>query len=510
MNLGRLYQIFGAFCVLCVFAYVWNACKGLKYRRILIAVLGAELLFIFIGYKHVSVPLITYMFIGGIGIPAIVYGVMFETDILLIVAATYLPFNLLLPADFGGTQKALNGTNIILVALFIGYLISGRKTSRLYPGSRLALWLIGVYVILSLVSYVRGSLFHGVSYLLAFLFPVKRWLTPAIVFYLFYKMIKSREIMFILFSILMLTVIMNIFFGVLEWVNLGFGTYSEFKRRLGGINMQPNFYGAFLAYYLGLLAGPFLTGFRSNTAKLLLFPFLLGLRIIIPTNSRGAWIAVPPALATLSFFRSKAVFGIFIFAALAMIFFPSLLPDTIQGRFGEALQRGEVSTALYDEPGPGAILSESKSISFRTRYRLLTAGLQLAKENPWFGLGWGVFPYRIGDYGEHLYRASAHNIWLQMLCEMGLLTVLALLLALIVLFGAAVYSYRRENAPLLRGMALGFMASIPAIIVANMTGNRFDAEELMFIFWIVSAMVLKLKGIIRAEQLEQTFTERRA
>jgi hypothetical protein len=58
---------------------------------------------------------------------------------------------------------------------------------------------------------------------------------------------------------------------------------------------------------------------------------------------------------------------------------------------------------------------------------------------------------------------------------------------------------------MLKGVALGFIAAVPAVIVANMTGNRFDAEELMYPFWILAACVLQLRNIIQTERTQERY-----
>ena len=447
-------------------------------------------------------PLLTYIFIGGIGIPAIVYGVLYEQEVLLFVAAAYIPFNLLLPADFGGIQKALNGTNLVLAALFLG-MVFGRKSQTVVKKTDIALKLVGLYIALSLISYARGSLFHGLPYFQVFIFPLKRWLTPIFLFSFFYKMIRDRNTVKIIFGIVMITVIGNIFFGVLEWVDLGFATYAGSRRRLGGFNMHPNFFGAFIAYYLCLLLGPFLTGFNKTSAKFLLFPLLIGLRVIIPTNSRGAWIAFPPALATLIFFKSKILFiGFFCGILILIVFFPFLVPETVRTRF-EAGMALNASHQIFEPPSslPQQFLSSSSSISFRARAVLLEGGLKIIARNPWFGVGWGVFPYIIGNYTEGGLRGSAHNMFLRIGVEMGLITIVAFFALLFFLFKAALYVFRREEDTMLKGITLGYMGSIPAIIVCNLTGNRFDAVDLISIFWILSGCILYLKKAIQAERM---------
>ena len=502
--MGRLYQLFGVIAVYCVFNYVYTECKGLRYRNALRLVLLTTMIFVFIGYKDMSMPMLTYLLIGLIGLPAVAYGVIYDPEVLLIVAATYIPFNLLLPADFGGIQQALNGTNIVLIALILGWIFGKNKYSPASMGRNPAMYFVIMFVLFSIVAYVRGGIFHGEAYFLGMIFPLKRWLTPMILFAIFFRLANNRGIIKIIFSVLMLIIISNIFFGLLEWVEIGFATYSERKHRLGGFNMHPNFYGSFISYYVCVLIGPFLTGIRKTTGKFLIIPVLLGFRMILPTNSRGAWIGLPPALLTTAFFYKKRFFLLAICIFLLPTAFPVLMPDTVRMRFYEAVRPSE-NKVIYEESTITQDLSSTKSVSVNTRYRLILAGYKLIKENLWFGVGWGVFPYVIGNYDPSLHRASAHNMFLQMISEMGLSTVIILLVMLFLFFKAGIYVVRHEKDTMLKGVSLGYIASIPAIIACNLTGNRLDAVDLIAIFWMLSACVLRLRQIIKAERLQEQY-----
>lgn len=125
----------------------------------------------------------------------------------------------------------------------------------------------------------------------------------------------------------------------------------------------------------------------------------------------------------------------------------------------------------------------------------------MIKVNPWFGFGWGTFPYIIRNYTDGGKAGTAHNMWLKVACEMGLVALALIMFMLFLFFKSAFYVYKREKDRLLRGMALGYMASIPAIVVCNFTGNRFDAVDLIIIFWLLSACILRLKDIIIKERI---------
>ena len=81
--------------------------------------------------------------------------------------------------------------------------------------------------------------------------------------------------------------------------------------------------------------------------------------------------------------------------------------------------------------------------------------------------------------------------------------LVTMLIMLLIFFKDGLYIYHHEQDPMLRGMALGYCAAIPAIIACNLTGNRFDAVDLITLFWIMSACVLRLNDIIRTERFRE-------
>ncbi len=503
--MGRLYQIYALFAVLCVWYYVWKECRGCRNRKALIYVLVANLIFVSAAYRHVSAPHMVYLFFGVVALPALFWGILYDSDIILVIAAAYLPYNLVYPATFGGIQQALNGTNIVLGALLL-CLATGRQKARMVPISRdKGTFVLLVFILFVFISFARGATFHGGFYL-GFLPRLKWFLTPFIVFLLFRHLIRDRSTIKILFGVCLIVIAANLFYGMLEWVHFGFATYSGWKYRLGGFNRHPNFYGAFIAYYMFLIAAPMLVSFRKMSVKILMFPFLLAIRIFVPTNSRGAWIGFPPAFLAVSFFRGKAFLAAALFLAAIPLFIPGAIPNTMRGRFQYAFSRRGPPDPWHPEArrlsAPGKFLGESSAISFRVRTILWGGGLNMIRARPW-GFGYGVFPHMIGYFTvERELWGSAHNMWLEIAVEMG---ILALLLLFTVIFFLAKYSisvYRREKDPMLKAMALGYIGTLAALMVVNLTGNRFDAVDLMAPFWVIAACVTRLRHIHILEAAE--------
>ncbi|HOO76630.1 MAG TPA: O-antigen ligase family protein [bacterium] len=503
--MGRLYQLVGFLSTLTVLYYCWNNSRGDRFRRALPLCFLVSFVFISIEAKSLSIPLLTYLVIGVIGIPAMIYGLLFRYEILLIIAALYIPNNAILPADFGGLQQALNGTNIVLAALILGMFAGSSKDERKYSGKSPANTMVWLYMATIVVSFARGSLYFGSAYYSSdIILDLKRFLTPMVLYLIFVRRLQNRSTIRIVVGVSMIVVIMAVYLGLLQWVNLGFGTYSGMHRRLGGLNRHPNNFGAFIVYYVGLMWGQFLVNFRRFDAKLLLLPLLMSLRILIPTNSRGAWVSLPPSLGVITFFKNPILLVILVLLAVVpFILNPAMIPDTIRYRFEDAAKMESSETIYSSSTGLASYASESRSISVRTRYLLLETGLHVWKQNPFFGHGYGVFQYKIREYTGGELGGSAHNGWLKMLVEMGIITLASIML----FFGYTVYCsyrvFRRERNPFLRGFALGYLGCAPAIIVANVTGQRLNHVDLLAIFWILSACIVKLDSIITQERYEE-------
>ncbi len=502
--MGRFFQIYGFLSCACVLYFCWNQAKGDRFRKALPLCFLASFLFITIQFKSLSIPLLTYLTIGLLGIPAIFYGLLFRYEVLLIVAALYVPHNAILPATFGGLFKAFNGTNIVIGALFLGMLFGNKGEGKVYSSKSPANALVWIFVGMVILAFLRGYLFWGGGYFGNMLQNVWRFLSPMILFFIFVRRLPDRGAIRVVSGVLMIVAIMGIYLGILEWVELGFGTYSTFKRRLGGLNKHPNVFGAFIAYYLGLFWGQILVNWRRFDAKLLLFPFLMGLRVMLPTNSRGAWISLPPALAAVTFFRNKLLLPILgVLAVIPFVLNPALVPETIQYRFQDAVTLEE-RDEIYAQAGGGiAVAYETQSISIRNRANILEGGLKAWLLNPFFGHGYGSFIYALRQATDGEVQGSAHNGWLDLLVTMGGICVGSLF----IVFGYFMYCgwwvYRHETNGYLKGLALGYTGCVPAIIVANLTGQRIDHVDLTAIFWMLSACIVKLRNINLQEMRER-------
>ncbi|MEO8464678.1 MAG: O-antigen ligase family protein [Gammaproteobacteria bacterium] len=157
--------------------------------------------------------------------------------------------------------------------------------------------------------------------------------------------------------------------------------------------------------------------------------------VIVLTQSRGATIGVVCGLGVPFVrvaFRRTRVLGI---AAIAGLALASSLPSTVWHRLpGLANLTSEETVRQADPEG-----------SAEQRLEVLRAGWQMFKDHPAFGVGLGAFGEAMSQYDAALTGYSAHNTYLNLAAETG---VVGLLLWLACVASVLRYAYRsRKHAP---------------------------------------------------------------
>ena len=114
-------------------------------------------------------------------------------------------------------------------------------------------------------------------------------------------------------------------------------------------------------------------------------------------------------------------------------------------------------------------------------------------DHPFWGLGYGTFTALIPYYAPELrgMRMDAHNSYLIIAAEMGIPALLIFLWILGVAIWKTHWLYRHAREPFHRAMALGYLAGLFALLVANMFGSRMHSEEMSGYFWILCGLIVR-------------------
>jgi O-antigen ligase len=268
--------------------------------------------------------------------------------------------------------------------------------------------------------------------------------------------------------------------GIWQFVWLG-------QSRATGTFFNPNFFATYeaavFAAAFGLLcfreqsnSRPWETLFLWITAGLCVIGFVLG-------QSRGALLALIAAVAVVGLYRFGKRFVVVIVVALIA---GALVPNPLQQR---VLTVGAKDPYAY------------------TRLAIWKNSLERVVDHPW-GVGLGLYKYTsfqyrfpvesaIARYGKR--AESAHNEYLQMAVELGLVGLGLFLTGAVVLGLEVRETLKGPLEPWERGLAIGLTGGILGILVHGAVDSAFHEPALVLLAILFAGLILVVKRLRQPE-----------
>jgi len=386
-----------------------------------------------------------------------------------------------------GVTEVLVG---LVLAAWLAKMVATREIKTVHPPLLLPLLTFLGAILLSLT--VTLSLQYSLK-------EVLKWLEVLGIYLFVANVISKREAKGMVLLIL-LAGISQALLGVYQFFSRagpeGFLLFDRFMRAYGTFE-QPNPYGGYLGLVLPLAYSLSLgakghekrdrgqgTGDRGGTSySLSLAPYLLvslataGLVLMLAamlmTWSRGAWLGFIAAFVVMNVVRSRRAATVFALALILLSFVIvmgglQLLPEAITQRFldflpflsGVDISRVEVTPANF------AVIE---------RLAHWQAGWDMFSEHPWLGVGIGnyepVYPaYALPRWDEPL--GHAHNYYLNIAAEAGLVGLSAYLILWAAVFWQAWRAVRRTSG-YWQGVAVGILGILTHLAVHNFFDNLY-------------------------------------
>ncbi|HHT48176.1 MAG TPA: O-antigen ligase family protein [Firmicutes bacterium] len=233
----------------------------------------------------------------------------------------------------------------------------------------------------------------------------------------------------------------------------------------------PNSLGTLIILYTGVSMGFLL--FKEKPYSYFAFPFLAASAFaLLVTQSRGAWLG----FAGMSF-----VFILFNYKKKITLLF--LVIILIAGSF--LLTNPKLNDRFL------SIFSLEKEGN-RTRIHIWQASLNMIKDKPLLGIGLGVFPSVYLDYtppaaDKDDIFAFAHNIFLQIAAEFGLIGLLLFLLAFALTYFLA-YKLAKTGNPFYQGI----FATLVGILIHQQVDLPIWKTNIGIGFWLLLGLVVGL------------------
>jgi hypothetical protein len=195
------------------------------------------------------------------------------------------------------------------------------------------------------------------------------------------------------------------------------------------------------------------------------------------TLSRGGYIAVAAGLMFVAFRTSRMLALLLV---LAMVTSPFWVPDYVVERVQHTTRTNEETDEVELE----------RSSQMRVNTWKAIAGV--IQEHPVDGIGTGCLGYVLPSLREENrsdLADSAHNTFLRVQAELGVLGSAALLFLLGSCWRMAERGIRLSKDRFERQVSLGFQGALVACILACIFGDRFLSITVMGDFWVLAAVV---------------------
>lgn len=453
----------------------------------------AVLIIAFIINKDIEIPTWLTIIVGILGSLFLLFHGVKKPEIPFYVLIAYLPFNKIISGTFGGFMTALNLTNILIFICIFAWLVNKTFSKERVSAHNGLNWIIFIFCLLGVFSVIRGGFYYGSRYFAEFIIPLKRWLTPVLLYFIALNIIKTKEILKNTMIIILIVVSVAGLLAIKESIDIGdFGSLDS--SRVGGIAEQPNMMGAFFVYYMFLFLGFLYLNWHKIKNWALLVPFLICVRGIQVTFSRGAYLAVVFGFLGITFFKNKILFVLMSIGIVVMLLNPEWLPGSIR----YTIDRTVKTEQIYGSHG----LEDRVDRSAAMRLEVWKGAFEIIKENPLWGVGYGVFPYVIPYYVSGVGEIDAHNTYIIIAAEMGIPVLLVFLLIILVLFRNAFWLYTRVNDYFIKATALGMLGSLSGMLVVNMFGSRLNSEEVSAYFWVLAALIIRAVIMKKKKQIQ--------
>ncbi len=356
--------------------------------------------------------------------------------------------------------------DLLIVASLLGAIIN-KQGVKVPPGG----WVIPLFLFVSFLSIINALITFNLT-LDTGRSIIVNWKNFAEMVFLYFLVFsifgddKQRRVLVTLMAVIVLLI------AVREFRNFSAGSSFSYEKRSAGpffhVGLNPNHFAAFIAHSATFLLGLMLVDNNKRRRNLLALTVVFCLHPLFFAYSRGAYAAVVAVLLIYGVLKARIIL---VMLAILAFTWTAVLPDSVVDR---------ISMTSNAE----GQLEESAAL----RVQVWEKAESMFKSNPIFGIGFFSFEYALRD---QVIRNS-HNFWMQTAAEQGLVGLLMLSLLFVRGYYVAWRTFRLAKEPFDRGVGLGFLGCVTAVIITNIFGDRFTPFAMGCYFFIFFGLVERI------------------
>ncbi|MDP4152331.1 MAG: O-antigen ligase family protein [Bacillota bacterium] len=266
----------------------------------------------------------------------------------------------------------------------------------------------------------------------------------------------------------------------LVWVDTSM--FSDITARVIGTFENPNVFGEFLILLIPVAFALLIGKKTGGRYEWIVSIFFMGLALVY-TYSRGAWLAFILAFGLYLLIINKVFIKLATLCLLAVPFLPAVLPHSVVGRISSIGNMSDTSTAY--------------------RVNIWVGTLRMLKHFWVTGIGTGtdiftqVYPaYALSGAA---YALHPHNLFLNIIVEMGFLGFICFLFILVFYFKRVLGSRFDIDDVDTKNMITALGVGMLAYVLQGLTDNVWYNYRIFLMFWTILGLTV---GLYRGYLLE--------
>ena len=326
----------------------------------------------------------------------------------------------------------------------------------------------------SITSYTPGNSIFSLSIYAAYI----------LFYFILVNTVKTRKQLYGLLALLVVTTSITSLYGLYQYKTVGAtaeawvdtALFEDIKARVGSTFENPNVLGEYLVLIIPA-AIAMLWGQKGWISKLVTLG-LTGIMLIclVYTYSRGAYIGLMLAFALFAVLRDRRFI---ILGIIGLMLLPFVLPASVINRFTSIGNLSDTSSSY--------------------RISVWIGSLKLALDYWASGIGLGLEPFKL-IYPKYSLNAAyahhSHNIYIQLLIEMGISGLLMFFAMVVVYYKTLLAGFFKTRDKFISTFMIAVASGMAGYLAQGMVENIWYNNRVLLTFWVMLALGMVAKGII--------------
>jgi O-antigen ligase/Tfp pilus assembly protein PilF len=415
-------------------------------------------------------------------------------SLIVLVPIAFYPYcrTVFIPA-----KELIVETLVILGLMFWGFKVVSQEKAK-FTSSSLN------FPILSFISICILSLIWSDSFFVS-LKELPLFLAgPLLYFVITNNISDERQISRILDILLIIGSLFGVY-GIFQYngIDFSFWIRNIGRQQVFGLFGNVNFFAEYLIIPLPIAVSLFFATQNKLKKILLLIGIIVMGASLTATFTRGSYLGFGVSLIFMSslflisqgksFIRKNRKIFIIILTVVIIITFLFIIPTPLN-KPGTAIEKIKSRVSISQ-------LSQSSSIKRRVAAWKFT--VLMIKDHPLLGSGIGTYKYNTLKYqadffeqGEnrslypHGFADKAHNEYLQLWAEMGIVGLGIFIWLIINYFSCGLKFLRKIKDEYKQGVIIGLMGSVVAVLIDGLFGFPLHLPASVILFWLVLALTI--------------------